>query len=484
MDKENALNDFAATLRLYDAAGNEIGWPSYDWRAEFWTTSAWCAYEASCIGGVMKNCINELGRIKVLFDNHKLLPGKVQVRFYAYLPDEEYPDGSERRIAPIRTEFEILPNDTALTPSAADIGVMLPYVKGDPFRYTDLTAEQMDELQRPATEAAIEANRAAVTANEAAGAANEAADKAAEATASMAEIEGAVVAAESSREEAEDDRQKAELERQKTFANIKDTIGDKADRTELSNVLAVDPMEPCEQPDIPEYQRLFIDMWVKAWGKYGGYDAEATDGRPFLGNDLRMTYDEAIKVFIYSLPLKSKEPNNYYHAYPDVRTFIPNMTSGMSMSYQGCYAYCSSLEVVRVLSGYGDAVNVSNLNTCFYLCRGLRAILGDIIFAGLPNVSGAFYRCEVLEEVRIKNLNQSISFEYSPRLSLESFAYMIAYASNTSDIPITVHPDVYAKLTGDTTTSAAAALSPEELAAWQQVFADAMDKQITFTTPE
>ena len=59
---------------------------------------------------------------------------------------------------------------------------------------------------------------------------------------------------------------------------------------------------------------------------------------------------------------------------------------------------------------------------------------------------------------------------------------LVSLAANTAAITITVHPDVYAKLTGDTTNEAAAALTPEELAAWQQVLADAVDRNISFAT--
>ena len=62
--------------------------------------------------------------------------------------------------------------------------------------------------------------------------------------------------------------------------------------------------------------------------------------------------------------------------------------------------------------------------------------------------------------------------------------YLVTNAANTSSITVTVHPDVYAKLTGDTTNAAAAALTAEELAQWQQLVTDATSKNINFATPE
>ena len=58
--------------------------------------------------------------------------------------------------------------------------------KGDPLTYDDLTPEQIEELQRPAIEAAEKANTATTSANNAAQSANVAADKANQAAESIA----------------------------------------------------------------------------------------------------------------------------------------------------------------------------------------------------------------------------------------------------------------------------------------------------------
>ncbi|MDY4811201.1 MAG: hypothetical protein SO168_03950, partial [Muribaculaceae bacterium] len=67
-------------------------------------------------------------------------------------------------------------------------------------------------------------------------------------------------------------------------------------------------------------------------------------------------------------------------------------------------------------------------------------------------------------------------------LSLSSLEYMVSRAVNTQAITVTVHPDVYAKLTGDTTNAAAAALSADELAQWQSLVSAAAAKNISFAT--
>lgn len=102
-------SDFKLRLRLYTADGVELGWPSCDWRAEFYTYSTANTYVASCIGGVCTNCSKDSdGVIRVVFNNHKLLPGVLKVRFTLELPDEEYPDASEQKTTLANLNVELV----------------------------------------------------------------------------------------------------------------------------------------------------------------------------------------------------------------------------------------------------------------------------------------------------------------------------------------------------------------------------------------
>ena len=93
-----------------------------------------------------------------------------------------------------------------------------------------------------------------------------------------------------------------------------------------------------------------------------------------------------------------------------------------------------------------------------------------------------FEGCYALESVLIYCLSVPISFAWSPKLSLDSVKCMIDNAVSAAAITVTVHPDVFAKLTGDTSNAAAAALPEEELALWTQALDAAMKKNITFAT--
>lgn len=96
-----------------------------------------------------------------------------------------------------------------------------------------------------------------------------------------------------------------------------------------------------------------------------------------------------------------------------------------------------------------------------------------------------FWRCESLETVWIKSLYGNISFPHSALLSPESVSYLVENrtTAHTDVITVTVHADTFAKLTGDTTNPAVAALTPSELAQWQQILTAATAKNISFTTP-
>lgn len=116
-------------------------------------------------------------------------------------------------------------------------------------------------------------------------------------------------------------------------------------------------------------------------------------------------------------------------------------------------------------------------------CRKLHTIIGDIRLDRLEKANEqAFISCDELRNVCLRDIVKSLDISGAPLLSFDSVAFMVDNAKNTEAISIKVHPDVYAKLTGDTTNAAAAALSADELAQWQALVATAGAKQITFAT--
>lgn len=116
----------------------------------------------------------------------------------------------------------------------------------------------------------------------------------------------------------------------------------------------------------------------------------------------------------------------------------------------------------------------------------LQAIIGDVIirsdiYENPISFSSAGSGFPKLEYFHI-TIKKSFDVQTSPLLTFSTMQYLVANAANTSPITVTVHPDVYAKLTGDTTNAAASALTAGDLAQWQALVRTANSKNISFAT--
>lgn len=106
-------------------------------------------------------------------------------------------------------------------------------------------------------------------------------------------------------------------------------------------------------------------------------------------------------------------------------------------------------------------------NRAFANCKQLKEIVGTMVFEqGACDYT--FAGCSNLQNIRIKYARYDIVLPDSPLLTLESFQYLVENATNTSAITVTVHADVYAKLT-----------DPQQ-ADWYAVNTAAQGKQISF----
>lgn len=134
-----------------------------------------------------------------------------------------------------------------------------------------------------------------------------------------------------------------------------------------------------------------------------------------------------------------------------------------------CYG-CVSLEVFAVSSD-NNFLHITNCSRMFLNCSKLKTIRGGIKFNNtIMNYGSMFSGCALLETVKCNGIVASISFSDSPLLSLESLQYLIANATNTTAITVTVHADVFAKIQDETQTE------------WHALIASAQEKQITFAT--
>ena len=219
-----------------------------------------------------------------------------------------------------------------------------------------------------------------------------------------------------------------------------------------------------------ESRALFIEQWNNAAGRFGRYNPD-TD--LFELNGLTdITWMQAYDIFRYTAGRSAATEGVFYNNTVIRTNFFTCPPYSNTTSIRDMFRYCTNLEIA-VLGNYlvSTTALLSNCHTfAFHGCLKLRRIETAIHMFTASSTNRMFYDCKKLEHVLIRALVQNISFQQSPLLSLESFEYMITNAAAKAPITITVHPDVYAKITD------------EANAGWHALIAAAQEKQITFAT--
>lgn len=225
---------------------------------------------------------------------------------------------------------------------------------------------------------------------------------------------------------------------------------------------------------------VFNDRWnarcVDMYGnKCGGYN-EAT-GYFELNGLTDITYAQAMEIMSSAsywcrAPIGSMPSMSLLN----IRTAFPfggygNSLGGVALN--STFKNCEKLEVVVVQSG-----NFTPLNGTFSGCKKLRKVVLNTEYPTSFD-NAAFYQCYALEELSVQaQILSNINLSPCSRLSVASASNITA--KGKSGITVTVHADVFAKLTGDTTNEAAAALTDDEKAAWAAVLEAACAKNISF----
>lgn len=241
----------------------------------------------------------------------------------------------------------------------------------------------------------------------------------------------------------------------------------------------------------------FIDLWnnacidsltKRAIGQYN----EST-GYFELNGLTDITYQQAMDIYRFTsgaFPGNVTEDCNNTYGYAKFRTNLPSNGVKHVLEIYDMFYHNEILEVVRLPQYYSDGVHLhKNTRAAFCGCYKLKEILNVMLapqcISSSKTWADTFYKCVLLETVRIKNLYGNISFAHSPLISSDSISYLVENrtTAHTDVITVTVHADTFAKLTGDTTNPAVAALTPAELAQWQQILTAATAKNISFTTP-
>ena len=158
INKINFKSDFdlIATMKCYDTSGKEIeiGFADYDWELDLYTGCGNYTpkvYKVSYINGKATNCFNDNGKVHIVCDNHKLSVGQLRMEFRSFLPNSNYPDGTQKVVATYDLDIELTTENTGIT--SAEVQIVLPYAKGEkgdkgePFTYADFTPEQLASLK-------------------------------------------------------------------------------------------------------------------------------------------------------------------------------------------------------------------------------------------------------------------------------------------------------------------------------------------------
>lgn len=510
MTKINYKSDFDFILRLKDCADPKktVPFPDGNFDARFWTSNKANAYTASYRDGVYTNCFRtEDGGMHFVFDDHRMGKGTLHWEPHFELPNDIYPDNMQDLYRKAALDIELVDGDGDC-PTTAELEAILPYIKGEPFTWEDFNPEQIAELQRPATEAAnsvLKLEKAVETAEKKRIADEEVRQRAEQERISAEETresnESTRQNNEQTRQEAEANRQEAETERATKFATFEPIINEKQNKLVNSADVTVGDNDRLSVTDSAK-RAVFVDMWNNRckYGNdehaFGGYlPDEAPDAdHPFLLNKIWMTYADAVQTWMLSHNQLGQSSNEglfggygaeAYEKYSKCKTYFP-IYCGASYSAPSlirAFKHNRIVETLVFVVGYGIVLGIhAELKGAFDGCWNLREIMSEIRDpAEFDNFT--FRGCRALTEIRISQLRYNIWLSDSPLLSLASLQYMVTHATNPSAITITVHPDVFAKLTGDTTNPAVAALTPAELAQWQQILTAATAKNISFTTP-
>ncbi len=219
-----------------------------------------------------------------------------------------------------------------------------------------------------------------------------------------------------------------------------------------------------------EPERLFINQWNALCETYGTYNEET--GFFELNGLTDIAYEEALLIYKKSVIYSSTYKSLYAHKSLHMRTLLPIITFGSNEDLDAMFQYSYKLVTIRLISGYTSlSIKLSTFQSIFYNCFDLREVYGIFDVSTYKHTEiKPCVGCKSLEGIYIFNLKNDLNIADSPLLRIDCLEYIINNAINTSPITITVHPDIFAKITD------------EENAEWHPLLALAQEKNITFAT--
>ena len=246
----------------------------------------------------------------------------------------------------------------------------------------------------------------------------------------------------------------------------RDTSGAGLDLPYLSTVAGqpaeLDYQQPPATPSGSPLHDLFVAagaVWnatTKMW-KYG------------LLSDI--STDEMLQMYTY-VGVSGGDLTGAYSGFKARTNFIPiNRAAAIYNSANRLCWVNSNIEVFNLAKTYASLYDTQLM---FSGCQNLRVITGQMDMEGVTSPYDMFAGCSSLTTGYIRNLHVNISLANSPLLDVASMKYLVDNAMTSkvpaSGIVVTVHADVYAKLTDPSNTD------------WYAINAAAQAKKISFAT--
>lgn len=162
-----------------------------------------------------------------------------------------------------------------------------------------------------------------------------------------------------------------------------------------------------------------------------------------------ITEDQMREIYLYTASRIYDFNMSYTFSALYIRTNFPvNKRYMANREFIGTFFICRDIEVIYISDKTGM---VNSFNSPFYQCQSLREIMGEIIITPIKQFYfNPFADCRALTTFKLTGVSNNLSLSASPKIDLASMKWMIDNANNTAAITITVHPELYAKLTDET----------------------------------
>lgn len=161
-----------------------------------------------------------------------------------------------------------------------------------------------------------------------------------------------------------------------------------------------------------------------------------------------ITEDQMREIYLYTASRIYDFNMSYTFSALYIRTNFPvNKRYAANREFTGTFFICRDIEVIYISDKTGM---VNSFNSPFYQCQSLRQIMGEIIITPIKQAYfNPFADCRALTTFKLTGVSNNLSLPASSKIDLASMKWMIDNANNTAAITITVHPEVYAKLTDE-----------------------------------